>query len=808
MMQREKMGQNEAFKFGTKAETLIRLNKLITRFHIPHFHCFRVTDWRKQKTRILCEIEEQFTCAELIVRSSAASEDTSTTTMAGYFESIANVSRTNLSEIAQAIDNVAKSYLLAERIPQDDDQVIVQSMIKNVSISGVIFTNDLNTGAPYYVINYDDQSGKTDSVTSGAANSNRTLYVHKSAYKSVKSDRFQKIILAVMELENVTGNVPIDIEFALDLDLRPHLFQVRPITVSAGWDPAIPPLVNMATKQIQETVRDKFRPIPGVFGEQSVFGQMPDWNPAEIIGRTPRNLASSLYCHLITDNVWRRAREQMGYQVPPEMPLLLSLQGQPFIDVRLSLHSFLPSTLSPRISEKLINNWINRLISHPILHDKIEFEVAITCFSFDFDSRMANQCLDPLRKSEHIEFKELHRTLTSKLIRGQITSIGAQLASIDELEQKYRALPDYSDPEVWGQSKTIINDCIELGTLPFAILARHAFIGQSLLRSLATKNVLSDEDLEHFMLSVHTVAQQFAVDSRRVQRRGLARESFLAEYGHLRPGTYDILSARYDKRPSLLGSGNPKGDSLSTPDFQLSKSKLTEIDRLLKQESLHVNVSELFEYIRNATEAREYAKFVFTRHLSYYIELVASWGHQHNITRDELSHLTIRELLDSVSSESPKRSIVDLKVSSKEKQAHHKITQALRLPEILFDEQGVYVIPFQVAAPNFVTQKIVSGRCVTINSDDSRLHEIANSIVLIESADPGFDWIFSHSIKGLITKYGGTNSHMAIRCAEFGIAAAIGAGEKIFEDVLNASAVEINCAEKHIQTLTHLPMQQ
>ena len=189
MMQREKMGQNEAFKFGTKAETLIRLNKLITRFHIPHFHCFRVTDWRKQKTRILCAIEEQFTCAELIVRSSAASEDTSTTTMAGYFESIANVSRTNLSEIAQAIDNVAKSYLLAERIPQDDDQVIVQSMIKNVSISGVIFTNDLNTGAPYYVINYDDQSGKTDSVTSGAANSNRTLYVHKSAYKSVKSDR-------------------------------------------------------------------------------------------------------------------------------------------------------------------------------------------------------------------------------------------------------------------------------------------------------------------------------------------------------------------------------------------------------------------------------------------------------------------------------------------------------------------------------------------------------------------------------------------------------------------------------------------
>ena len=33
---------------------------------------------------------------------------------------------------------------------------------------GVIFTHELNTGAPYYVINYDDKSGSTDSVTSEA----------------------------------------------------------------------------------------------------------------------------------------------------------------------------------------------------------------------------------------------------------------------------------------------------------------------------------------------------------------------------------------------------------------------------------------------------------------------------------------------------------------------------------------------------------------------------------------------------------------------------------------------------------------
>ena len=51
--------------------------------------------------------------------------------------------------------------------------------------------------------------------------------------------------------------------------------------------------------------------------------------------------------------------------------------------------------------------------------------------------------------------------------------------------------------------------------------------------------------------------------------------------------------------------------------------------------------------------------------------------------------------------------------------------------------------------------------------DDIETNSLRNKIVLIEGADPGFDWIFSQNIAGLITKYGGANSHMAIRSAEF-----------------------------------------
>ena len=109
-------------------------------------------------------------------------------------------------------------------------------MIMRPIMSGVLFSHELASGAPYYVINYDDVSGTTDSVTSGVGEySNRTLYIRRKG-KSIRSERFKSLISAVIELEEALKTNHIDIEFAMNDKLEPILFQARPLTGTTKWD--------------------------------------------------------------------------------------------------------------------------------------------------------------------------------------------------------------------------------------------------------------------------------------------------------------------------------------------------------------------------------------------------------------------------------------------------------------------------------------------------------------------------------------------------------------------------------------------
>jgi phosphohistidine swiveling domain-containing protein len=543
--------------------------------------------------------------------------------------------------------------------------------------------------------------------------------------------------------------------------------------------------------------------VPDVYGETTVLGQMPDWNPAEMIGRAPRALAFSLYKKLITDHAWRISRASMGYAVPTGRPLMVSLAGQPYIDTRLSFHSFIPAKLPPNIAEKLVNAWIRRLSEYPHLHDKVEFDVAITTYSFDFSEKLRALVGNTLTDEECQVYKCVLREQTrSLLMMGHEGSLANALQKINALLERQKKNNNLSGQNDISNLYKMLEDCIQLGTIPFSVLARHAFIAKTILMSLRHKGILTTQDVMCIQSSVRTVAGELVDDMHRMQLRDMAKEEFMSIYGHLRPGTYDILSRRYDQMTDFISSKPTFQAKKTEPEFNLSKRQRDEIDYLLEAEGFsELKAENIMDYLKESIAGREYAKFVFTRTVSDILELIAAYGERHCLSREEMSHISIDCLLEEMSRSGEGGLEERLRLIAAREAECHELTVAIRLPQVLFDEAGVHVIPFQVNHPNFITNKKVIAPVVVLEARADAAYHLAGKIILIENADPGFDWIFAQSIVGLITKYGGANSHMAIRCAEFGIAAAIGCGEQRYEAFVNSSQISMDCAAGLISPL-------
>lgn len=783
----------------TKAKALHHVREQLHQFVVPEFMLISCDEWQDNPSLILDSIQQSFGDKTLVIRSSASDEDGQSAARAGEYDSVLNVAATDRVALNSALSTVIASY--AKRgSGAEGEEVMVQEMVGDVVLSGVVFTHELNSGAPYYVVNYDDISGLTNTVTSGAGEyANRTLYIYRGAADELRSERFQRLVEAVAELERVVGSDFLDVEFALDAALQPYLLQFRAITTKPNWNRGLARRIDSELQGIQTFVRERFRPVQGVFGTTTVLGQMPDWNPAEMIGRAPRALSFSLYRRLITDGAWRVARETMGYAVPSGQPLMVSLAGQPYIDARLSFHSFLPASLPSEIGIKLVDTWLERLREQPELHDKVEFDVAITAYTFDLDEKL-DALAGCLNSTERNTFRSALIDLTNPLLRGAGPgSISVALAQVERLAAL--ELPKSANGPaglMW-----LIEECIRDGTIPFAILARHGFIARSILLSLVRLGVLDDDEAARLQGGVRTVAGELLEHMHALQQGELSRADFMRRYGHLRPGTYDILSPRYDQMAAFgPASMVSQANCSNAVSFQLSAHQREAVDALLQKASLPgIDSNVLLTYISSAIAGREYGKFVFTRSVSAMLELIAIFGEEHGLSREEMSHVPLDVLLEIGVESGRGRSVeTRLREIAEANAERHAVTAAIRLPQVLFDEAGVQVVPFQVSQPNFITTGKVSAVAVYL-SPHQAAPEIAGRIVLIENADPGYDWIFAQSIAGLVTKYGGANSHMAIRCAEFGIPAAIGCGEQRFDMLRKAGHVSLDCAVGMIDIL-------
>jgi len=120
-------------------------------------------------------------------------------------------------------------------------------------------------------------------------------------------------------------------------------------------------------------------------GTTPALSNMTDWNPAEILGVSPGDLALSLYQALVTNDVWSESRSLFGYRDMSGRRLIVGLAGRPYVDVLASLESFIPGALSDEDAKRLLIFFANRLEDNPSWHDKVEFEIVPTCLTPDFE---------------------------------------------------------------------------------------------------------------------------------------------------------------------------------------------------------------------------------------------------------------------------------------------------------------------------------------------------------------------------------------------------------------------------------------
>ena len=527
-----------------------------------------------------------------------------------------------------------------------------------------------------------------------------------------------------------------------------------------------------------------------------MYGVMPDWNPAEMIGIHPRNLATSLYKEIITDDVWAYQRDNYGYKKLRSFPLMVNFCGFPYIDVRVSFNSFIPADLDPKIAEKLVNYYLDRLEESPDKHDKVEFDIVFSCYTFDIQKRIKVLEHYGFTKREIETITESLRNLTRKISDNDKGLWKTDAAKLSILESRREEIEKSNlrdiDKVFW-----LLEDCKRYGTLPFAGLARAAFIAVQLLKSMVSEGIISEEENDRFMNDLQTVGSSMKNDL-----AVMDKDDFLEKYGFLRPGTYDICSRRYDEAPDMYFNweNDDKHEPKRSESFRLSLAQMESIKRTIQEHGMGDDVLGLFSFIKGAIEGREHAKFIFTRSVSDILKYMGEWGSKEGFTREDMSYSDIRIVKDVYSGAVDEKGLIRKSIESG-KEAY-KEGAGIILPPLIVNEESVKSFYIPDSQPNYITQNRVQGELVRLNMLDIDATEVLDGkILMIESADPGYDWIFSHKIKGFITKYGGANSHMAIRAGELDLPAVVGAGEKLFDALEKSRIVEIDAPKKQVNIL-------
>lgn len=773
---------------STKANTLQSLKDVLTKARIEDIYIITVRTVKTDAEMAAKSVSEFFKSGRIVVRSSSKREDAFEESNAGHFTSILNVDVCDIDAIKHAVATVISSY---GEDAEDDEQVLIQRQTNDVRASGVVFTRDIQRNRPYYVINY-DVSGSTDSVTSGAGGA--SAWMSHSVSRDNVPEKWKKLMDAVWEIEELLSGILLDIEFAITSEFV-VIFQVRPLAAAYKFGRKI----NKSSEEVKDEVIRKYQKRSDI--GLTCFSDMAFWNPAEIIGDNPKNLDFSLYREIITKSAWDDGIVPMGYRPVPK-ELMYRFGNKPYISVERAFEALIPRTIPDELAVKLCRYYVEKLKNDPSAHDKIEFEISHNCFDFSIHGRIAELMKDGFSTGEVLILENALKDLTIKNINNYQNILKADINDLKCLEGVRLDIQNITKGSVdfclIAKSIHILVDAINrFGTPQFSRHARCAFIAKALCKSLVTEGYINSNQCNQFMSSIHTIAVDYDRDYHAVLDGRMSRDDFCFVYGHLRAGTYNIRSPRYDHMDNLFPEEGSSSEKTVHMIAELDNDLCIALDKALADSKINnLEGKEVVSFIRTATEQREHFKFVFTKSLSLAIELIRQIGDIVKINVCDLSYLELPEIYATEYYSDIDRLHEFWTLIIGKRRDLYKVNSEMILPEVICSERDFGYIENINSRPNYVTEKRITGNVVVLEEENTK--SIEGKIVVIEKADPGYDWIFSQGLAGLVTKYGGAASHMAIRCAEFNIPAAIGSGSLLYEYAAGSKKLTIDCKHEKI----------
>lgn len=689
---------------------------------------------------------------------------------------------TNVNILSKITGKLHKSCIaeINENAKMDDS---IKQSVKNIRICGLVCTRDLMFNRPYYMVSYGvkNVSDLLNNIWNG-----KTTWIARNASREFLGDSIDGLISAVREIEKFLDNeVAYSIEFGIDNDNKVIIYNID--TIQEIIDKVKP----MSDREFIDT---KAFAKCNYLDTNHIMSDMACMNVVKVLGNNPRYLDYSIYRELITSNVWNEALIELGYEAVPD-EIMFKVGNKPYISVNNVFLGLTPMGLDNRLLYKLDEYYSYKLRGNKSFHGKIEDNIIFTSYNFKTRDNISRLLDYDFQEKEVMIIEDSLYNMTVNIVNNYSALAIQEKESIKKLADLTQTIIDeepFSENNVMKLYK-YVNELIEgikeNGTPQLVRQQRCVAIGKSFCDSLVKMGYFTKKEVDSFLQSIETEKTGFEDDFDLLEEGTLEIGDFLKKYGDIRLNIFDIRTECY--RQVYTGSGISKDDKKEKYVREKNCLDQSRLKDALVEDEVEIEPEILLSFITESIVNLEFFEIEVKKAIGLLLDIIIRMGDILGIAREDMSYLEIQDLLSYHSRDSY------IQIIEMRRNMYHA-NRYLMLPEVIFDVGDIDVVDFSNVIPTYITDKKISAEVVCLD-DDNISTDITGKIVVISNASSGYNWLFEQNIAGLIAKYGGDNTRLAARCKRYGIPAALGCGEKIYQYVTTMKQVEIDCQNRKIR---------